>query len=182
MFDNPLSLLIPERIKIIKKIESKKCAFDLLTELLAKSQNEVGKNEIFDALIRREKLGKTCSGHGVAIPRAHVEISKAIAALLIIKQGLEVETVDKKPIKLLLALIVPENQRKKYSKIIKKLNFILADDDHYKMLIEAENPEHIAIYFESLLAEAMKNDAVEDDVLENEGVVSKVITDASDDK
>ncbi len=177
MFDNPLSLLIPERIEIINKIESKKCAFDLLTELLAKDQNEVGKNEIFDALITREKLGKTCSGHGIAIPRAHIEISKPLAALLIIKKGLEIETVDKKPIKLFLALIVPENQSKKYSNIIKKLNFILADDDHHKVLIESDKPEDIAIYFESLLNEAMKDDVVEekkveDKVVENEAVAN----------
>ena len=179
MFDNPFPLLTPERIEIIKKIESKKCAFDLLTELLEKGQDEVGKHEIFDALIAREKLGSTCAGHGIAIPRAHMDISHPIAALLIIKKGLEIETVDKKPVKLFLAFIVPENKRNKYSKIIKKLNRILADDYHHKILIEADNHEYIANYFASLLTEAR-----EDNVIIDEGIADKVIknNDIKDDK
>ena len=152
MTDKPLPHLIPERIEIIKKIESKKCVFDLLTKLLEKGQTEVSKNEIFDALISREKLGSTCAGNGIAIPRAHMKISKPIAALLIIKKGLEIETVDNKPVKIFLALIIPEDQRKVYSKIIKKLNLILADENHHRVIMETKDHEYTANYFESLLA------------------------------
>jgi len=118
---NSLPLLTAERIEIIRNIESKKCAFDLLTKLLEKSQKTTTKNEIFDALITREKLGSTCAGNGIAIPRAHMKVNHSVAALLIIKKGLEVETVDKKPIKIFLAFIIPEEQRKEYSTFIKKL-------------------------------------------------------------
>jgi len=161
MSDNPLPLLTPERIEIIKKIESKKCAFDLLTKLLEKGQKTTTKNQIFDALITREKLGSTCAGNGVAIPRAHMDVSYPVAALLIIKKGLEVETVDKKPLKIFLAFIIPEEQRKKYSIFIKKLNFILTNDEHKKFFTTSDNPEQMAIYFESLLHE-IKNEIKED--------------------
>jgi len=153
MSDNPLPLLTPERIEIIKKIESKKCAFDLLTKLLEKGQKTTTKNQIFDALITREKLGSTCAGNGVAIPRAHMDVDHPVAALLIIKKGLEVETVDKKPLKIFLAFIIPEEQRKKYSIFIKKLNFILTNDEHKKFFTKSDNPEQMVIYFESLLRE-----------------------------
>lgn len=156
MSDNYPPLLSPKRIEIINKIESKKCAFDLLTQLLEKDKKTT-KNEIFDALITREKLGSTYAGNGVAIPRAHMDVENPVAALLIIKNGLASETVDKKPIKIFLGFIIPEEQRKQYSKFIKNLNLILTNDEHRKFFIKSENPEQIAIYFESLLRE-IKNE------------------------
>jgi len=151
MPDNPLPLLIPERIKIIKKIESKKCAFDLLTELLEKGQNEVNKNDIFDALISREKLGSTCTGNGIAIPRAHMDIDEPIVSLLIIKKGLEIETVDNKPIKIFVAFIIPKEGRDSFSKLIQKLNLILREEEHLSFFTRAGNQELIANYFQLLL-------------------------------
>lgn len=146
-------LLTSIRIKITKKAESKKCVFDLLTTLLEKGQSEVSKNEIFDALMAREKLGNTCAGNGIAIPRAHMKITIPRAALLIIKNGLDIETVDNKPIKLFLAVITPNKQRNNCSIIIKKLNTVLANKDHRKVLTKTDNLEYIANYFESLLTE-----------------------------
>lgn len=151
-----LPLLVPIRIQIIKKVESKKCAFDLLTSLLEKEQHEVSRHEIFDALMAREKLGNTCLSNGIAIPRAHMKISAPRAALLIIKNGLDIETVDNKPIKVFLALITPNKRRTSCSTLIKKLNVILTNKEHIKIFTEAENQETLANYFESLLTQIME--------------------------
>ena len=158
-------LLTTDRIKIIKKIESKKCVFDQLTELFASNpikQNQVNKLEIFDALIAREKLGNTYIGKGIAIPRAHLEIKQPMAALLIIKSGLDVETIDDLPIKIFLAIIVPNKQRDKFSSIIKMLNLILAEEENVKIFTQTDSKEYLANYFESLLAtQVLASDTME---------------------
>lgn len=157
MFKNLPPLLVPERVQIIKKIESKKCVFDLLTVLLEKEQSEVDKYEIFDALVAREKLGSTCVGNGIAIPRSHLNTTKPRAALLIIKNGLEIETVDNKPIKIFLAIIAPDNQQYRCSVLIKKLIVLLSDEDNIKTLTNTKSEEFLASYFESFLTEIRKD-------------------------
>ncbi len=162
MSTNPPPLLVPERIEIVKKIESKKCVFDLLTNLLIKNQNDVTRNEVFDALISREKLGSTCLGKGVAIPRAHLDIPYPRVALLVIQQGLDIETVDNKPIKLFLAIIVPNQQREEYVEVIKKLNHILTDDEQIKIFTETNNKEYLSNYFVSLFDNEINPEIMED--------------------
>lgn len=144
-------LLTPERISFKKKIESQKCVFDTLTSLLAKGQSEVSKNEIFDALIAREKLGNTCIGNGVAIPRAHLEITNPRIALLVLKNGLEINSVDKKPIKLFFAVLIPEKNSKGYSKLFSTLNNKLVTEESLETFTNTKNPELLANYFEKVI-------------------------------
>lgn len=156
IMNTTLPHLTPDRVKIIDKIESKKCAFDVITDILETGQDEIKKTEIFDALIAREKLGNTCIGNGIAIPRAHVPIANPRAALLIIKKGLNIETVDQITIKVFFTLIIPNDQREKYSIIIKKLNLILIEEKNLNILNETPEAEYLANYFESILIRIME--------------------------
>ena len=101
------ALLDSERIKFIKKTKSKKCVFDALTALLTKGQKEVTRNDVFDALIEREKLGSTSLTHGIAMPKAYLPISYPHAAALVIKKGLETGAADNQPTRVFLAIILP---------------------------------------------------------------------------
>jgi len=114
-------VLIPERVKFLKKIESKKCVFDTVTQLLEKGQSEVNKNDIFDALIEREKLGDTYLGNGIAVPRAFINITNPRAALLILKKGLKLNTADKKDINFILAVLLPEANADKHTKMMQNV-------------------------------------------------------------
>lgn len=140
-------LLTSERIQFKKKIESQKCVFDTLTELLAKGQSSVSKHLIFDALIAREKLGNTCIGNGVAIPRAKLEITYPRASLLLLKKGLDINSVDKKPLKLFLAVIIPNDNHSAYSTIFTTLNNNLTSEDNLEKLTATKNPDFLVDYF-----------------------------------
>jgi len=145
-------LLSPRRIEIIDKIESKKSVLDQLASLLANKQSLLTKYEIFDALVAREKLGSTCIGNGIATPRANINIIHPVAALLIIKKGLDIETVDNIPVKIFLAILIPDNQKETYSTILQKLNLILTEERNFKIFTETNSQEYLANYFESLLS------------------------------
>ena len=146
-----IPLLDPERIKFIKKIESKKCVFDALTELLIKGQKEVTKNQVFDALIAREKLGNTSIGNGIAVPRTHLPITNPRAAILVIKKGLNLGAADKHAITFFLAIIIPEKHRNQYSIMLTTLNQKLILNGVPEKVIESKSPELLAKHFESLL-------------------------------
>ena len=144
-------LLIAERVKFNKKIESKKCVFDALTELLEKGQSEVSKNEIFDALIAREKLGDTYIGRSIALPRAHINITNPRAALLVLKKGLNLNTADKKNIRLFLCVLIPQKDKDKYSVMLSNFSKKLIKEQDLDKIMNSVNAELVAQYFDNLL-------------------------------
>jgi PTS system nitrogen regulatory IIA component len=143
-------LLMPERIKFQKKIESKKCVFDTLTKLLEKGQSEVTRNEIFDALISREKLGDTYIGNGVAIPRAHIKITNPRAAMLVLKKGLDLNTADKQGIQLFLGILIPHKNKEEFSLKLTEFNKNLLKDKEISKILQSQNAELIAQHFNKL--------------------------------
>ncbi len=140
-----------ERIKFIKKIESKKCVFDALTELLIKGQKEVTKHDVFDALIEREKLGNTSIGNGIAVPKAHLPITNLRAAILVVNEGLHLGAADKLVTTIFLALLIPDNQRDQYSMILSTLNQKLILNGIPESIITSKNSDLLAKHFEKLL-------------------------------
>jgi len=158
MTDNLPPLLNTDRIKFLKKIESKKCAFDVLTKLLTTSQSEVTKNEVFDALIAREKLGNTVIGASIAIPRAHLDITYPKAALLVLKNGIDLNSADKTKVRVFLALLIPNKILGEYSNFISNITKKISTEERYSKdtlddKINAKNPEQLIHFFESLFEE-----------------------------
>ena len=146
-------ILLPERIKFIKKSVSKKNVFDLLTTLLVEGQSEISSNRVFDSLIQREKLGNTSIGNKIALPRAHIEIIYPRAALLVLKKPLmTTDSIDNKGISLFLALLIPKKQRNNYREVVKNMTQTLAISDKLHALVKSKNPEPLNQYINSLLA------------------------------
>ncbi len=148
-------ILIPERVEFLKKTESKKCVFDSLTALLEKSQSEVSKNEIFDALIAREKLGDTYTGNGIALPRAHLDITHPRAALLVLKQGINLSAADKKAIHIFLGILIPSSEHDKYSLLLSEFTKKILLEDDLQTIIKSGNTEMAAKYFDNLLSNSI---------------------------
>ena len=150
-----LPILIPERVEFLKKTESKKCVFDSLTTLLEKGQSEISRNQIFDALIAREKLGDTYIGNGIALPRAHLDITHPRAALVVIKNGISLSTADKKPIQLFLGIIIPSDEHEKFSILLSDFNKKILVEPELESIINSGNTEFAAKHFDSLLSKSL---------------------------
>lgn len=107
---NISDILSPECVVIDRDCHSKKNALDILAKTIADSDNATSQTEVFDCLIARERLGSTGLGHGIAIPHGRLKHSKkTIAAFLQLETGVDYDAVDKAPVDLLFALIVPED-------------------------------------------------------------------------
>jgi mannitol/fructose-specific phosphotransferase system IIA component (Ntr-type) len=153
---NPLT---PERVKIIKKSDSKKRVIEILSELLAAPQEDINQHDIFDALIAREKLGNTLLTNGIALPRAQLNIDKPRAALVFLKKGIRLDSPDKKPTKLFLALLIPNqvsdnekhNEPDRYEKMIKNLILELSKQSVLDDFTASKNPQILVNYFSQLL-------------------------------
>lgn len=143
-------LLTPDRIRYIKKSDSKKRVFEILAELLASGQKNITQNEIFDALTAREKIGNTVVGNGAAIPRARVDITRPKSALVFLKKGIKLDAPDKKVTHLFLAFLFPEKDSEKYANFLKKVNLELATQPLVEGISESKNPQILLNYFDKL--------------------------------
>lgn len=132
------TLLSAERIACKPDVSSKKRAFEQLAEMLAIGQQVLSAAAIFDALTSREKLGSTTIGNGVAIPHACMSVTQPRGALLLLEDGVKMDTPDRKPVQLFMAILVPTNQAPDYSELITQLTSTLIQ----KALIEQICSQH----------------------------------------
>lgn len=147
-----VTLLSTDRIACEHELSSKKRAFEKLAELFSAEDSETGFEDeaVFNALVAREKLGSTALGNGIVLPHASLNVPYAKAAVLLLTEGIEMDTPDKKPVHLLLALIVPTNQIESYQALLSDLALVLNRKTLVKTLLELSEPRLILDYLTSL--------------------------------
>jgi PTS system nitrogen regulatory IIA component len=89
---------------------SKKKVLQTLAERLSKTLSGISDLELFDQLIARERLGSTGIGSGVAVPHCRLDgLNEPVAALLKLPAAVDFDAIDKAPVDLVFALIVPSD-------------------------------------------------------------------------
>ena len=151
MVSDIMTLLSPERTLFVQELESKKRVFDTLAKLLSYKQSQLSQGEIFDLLIDREKLGSTTLGGGIALPRARVPINEPYAALLLLDEGIIIDSPDKQPVTIFMGLMLPESSPQIYSDMISTLMMSFAMRPVAEELAETSEPEIAVNYMETLL-------------------------------
>ncbi|EEY37591.1 PTS system, nitrogen regulatory IIA component [Vibrio mimicus SX-4] len=95
-------------------------------------------------MLSREKMGSTGIGNGIAIPHARMSDSeKAVAVLLQCEEPIEFDAIDNRPVDLLFALLVPEDQCKEHLKTLACMAERLNDKQILKQLRHAESDQEL---------------------------------------
>lgn len=152
-----VTLLPTASIVLESESSSKKRALERLAEHLVREddENEPSYEAIFDALIAREKLGSTTLGNGIAIPHACLDKTKSPrAALLVLEEGLKMDAPDKKPVGILLALIVPKGACE-YHHLLNEWTSILNAKSTYADLLALGDAQLIQDYLHRLNTQGM---------------------------
>jgi len=123
-------LLHPARIACQQNSSSKKRSLELLSNLLASAVPDYTEAEIFDSLVGRERLGSTGLGNGVALPHGRLRgLKQPIAALVTLRQGIDFDAIDRQPVDLFYALLVPEESNEEHLKILARLAGLFSNPD-----------------------------------------------------
>jgi len=83
----------------------------LLRDLASRAARslDIAESVIFDALAKREELGSTGVGNGVAIPHARLpEVRAPFGILTRLKQPMDFNAVDGQPVDLVFLLLLPK--------------------------------------------------------------------------
>ena len=125
---NITELLEPERIVCCTNAGSKKRILERLATLLAGNTSQISQNDIFDALINREKLGSTGLGKGVAIPHGRMtSLTEPLCAFIKADEPVEFDASDGQAVDLVFALLVPENSTEEHLQVLSTIAEIFSN-------------------------------------------------------
>jgi len=122
---------------------SKKRALELISEIAAP---QIGQNpqELFESLLNREKMGSTGIGNGIAIPHGRMfNCNNAVAVLIQCQEPIEFDAIDNRPVDILFALLVPDEQCKLHLKTLSSVAEKLNDKQVLRQLRHAENDDEL---------------------------------------
>ncbi|EJK2993176.1 PTS IIA-like nitrogen regulatory protein PtsN [Vibrio cholerae] len=122
---------------------SKKRALEIISEIAALHTGQ-NATELFECMLSREKMGSTGIGNGIAIPHARMSNSEnAVAVLLQCEEPIEFDSIDNRPVDLLFALLVPEDQCKEHLKTLACMAERLNDKQILKQLRNAASDQEL---------------------------------------
>ena len=141
---NISEILSPDCVFPNMDCHSKKDALDTLAKTIANSDNSISQTEIFDCLIARERLGSTGLGNGIAIPHGRLKQGKkTLAAFIQLDDAVDYDAVDKVPVDLLFALIVPEDSTEEHLQTLAKLAEMFSDTTTIRKLRQSNSAAEI---------------------------------------
>ena len=122
-------LLDPNSFLLIQNPTSKKMVFDHVCNKAFEKYN-IDKNLLLNNLIRREKIGTTTIGNGIAIPHVQNEqIIKPSCIIAILSDGLDLDALDNNPVDLIVFLILPEASKSENLQILAQVSRLLRNID-----------------------------------------------------
>jgi len=126
------------------KSNDKEGALKELLEVICKNERITDCKIFSREISKREKMMSTGIGYGIAIPHArHVSVKDFVMALGRKKEGLEYESIDDKPVKLIFMIGASDKQDKDYIKVLARLMLRLKNPNFVKKLLKAKNAEEM---------------------------------------
>lgn len=146
----------PKAMVAAMKATDKESAIAELVDSLVAAKEIQGEDreDILRAIRRREELGSTGIGRGVAVPHTkHSSVDKLIGTVGVSVDGLEFESLDGEPVQLFFLLISPPDRPGDHLRALENISRQLRDDSFCRFLKQAKTAEDIM----QLLEEADNN-------------------------
>jgi PTS system nitrogen regulatory IIA component len=125
---NRLAQILPAgNVLVGVQATSKKRVFEQ-AGLLFESQQGITRSTVTDNLFKREHLGSTGLGYGVAIPHGRLKsLKQPVAAILRVQDPIPFDAPDEQPVTLLIFLLVPESATQRHLDILSEIADLLSD-------------------------------------------------------
>jgi PTS system fructose-specific IIA component/PTS system nitrogen regulatory IIA component len=128
---------------------------EMMTALLEAGKIEADQFEgIVKAIMKREELGSTGIGRGVAVPHTkHPSVKRLVGTVGISSEGVDFNSLDGEKVQLFFLLVSPPDRPGDHLRALENISRQLRDDTFCKFLKESKTPEEIC----QLLEEADDN-------------------------
>jgi len=136
-------------IDLYLQVDDKKGAIEVLSELLFKDGSIRSKEEFINDVYLREAQGMTGIGDFIAIPHGKSDsVVKTCIAVGRVDKGIPWETIDDKPVKLIILFAVDnKTKNNQHVKLMAKVAGALASKKVCEALLEAEEAKDVLSIF-----------------------------------
>ena len=140
-----LSAVTLGRFQVLSKesLLSKKRVFERAAEVMGAALNLSSEN-IYRALLAREKLGSTAIGEGIAIPHCRInECAEAAGCLLTLQEPIDFGSADGRDVDVIFVLLVPEEATQAHLNLLAALARNFSDADLRNRVRQTLDPEEL---------------------------------------
>ncbi len=112
---------------------------------------------IIEAILKREELGSTGIGRGVAVPHTkHPSVSELVGTVAISEEGVDFDSLDGEKVHLLFLLVSPPDRPGDHLRALENISRQLRDETFCRFLKQSKTPDDVW----QLLEEADNNQFV----------------------
>jgi mannitol/fructose-specific phosphotransferase system IIA component (Ntr-type) len=143
----------PECIQVGSEARNKAEVLAELARLAKKSRvlGRVPEKRILDALQEREQVGTTGFGNGIAIPHCALDdVEEFVVGLLIVPEGIDFDSLDRKKATTFFFIIGPKTQRNRHIQLLSAISKVLKDPDVIQRFLEAFDEKRVRQIVEEL--------------------------------
>ena len=135
-------LLKKDAIDLNVKASSKKEVIEKSVKLMEHNGNIKDKQKYLELVIKREEEGSTGVGEGIAIPHGKGDvISKPGLAAMVIPDGVDFNSLDGKPVKLLFLIAAPNSKDNVHLEVLSRLSALLMNEKFKNDLLNAKTKD-----------------------------------------
>ena len=99
---------------------------------------------IVAAILKREELGSTGIGNGVAVPHTkHASVGKLVAAVALVKDGVDFQSLDGKRVHIMFLLVSPPDRPGDHLRGLENISRHLRNQDFCNFLKQATTKEEV---------------------------------------
>jgi PTS system fructose-specific IIA component/PTS system nitrogen regulatory IIA component len=99
---------------------------------------------IVKAIMKREDLGSTGIGRGVAVPHTkHPSVNKLVGTVAVSQQGIDFQSLDGEPVQLFFLLVSPPDRPGDHLRALENISRQLRDEAFCRQLKSAKGPMDI---------------------------------------
>ncbi len=137
-------ILQPSCIKAPLASKDKDSAIEELVNVLAAAGQVNNANAAIEAVMAREQTRSTGIGSGIAIPHGKTSaVKELVMAVGIAAEPIEFESIDNKPVSILVMLISPPEKTGPHIQALARISRLLLDEQFKSKLEKAGSPEEV---------------------------------------
>ena len=148
-----------EAIRTNIDVDSKEQVIRAMATALLES-NKISQDQhesIVEAILKREELGSTGIGRGVAVPHTkHPSVSELVGTVAVSEEGVDFDSLDGEKVHLLFLLVSPPDRPGDHLRALENISRQLRDETFCRFLKQSKSPDDVW----QLLEEADNNQFV----------------------
>ncbi len=126
------------------KARNKEAVLEEIVALIVKHKKLKESREILRSLLERETKGSTGIGLGAAIPHTRIEnLNEVILFVGISKKGIDFNSLDNKPVRLIVLFLTPLAETGTHLQILSKISALVKNQQLVKQLIMTANDDEL---------------------------------------